>query len=142
MKKSILILTLFLSLSAVAQGRGEKLKALKVAFITERLDLTQEEAQKFWPIYNAYEENERKLRIDTFEERKDLDFETLSETEANELIDNFTKAENERHQLKQQFIQDIRKVLPAKKVILLKKVEDDFKREMLEQFKRRRQGRP
>ena len=142
MKKSILIIILFLSLNAFAQGRGEKLKALKVAFITERLDLTQEEAQKFWPIYNAYEENERKLRLDTFEERKDLNVETLSEAEANELIDNFTKAENERHKLKQQFIQDIRKVLPAKKVILLKKVEDDFKRQMLEQFKRRRQGRP
>lgn len=142
MKKSILIIILFLSLNVFAQGRGEKLKALKVAFITERLDLTQEEAQKFWPIYNAYEENERKLRLDTFEERKDLNVETLSEAEANELIDNFTKAENERHKLKQQFIQDIRKVLPAKKVILLKKVEDDFKRQMLEQFKRRRQGRP
>lgn len=142
MKKSILIIILFLSLNAFAQGRGEKLKALKVAFITERLDLTQEEAQKFWPIYNAYEENERKLRLDTFEERKDLNVETLSESEANDIIDNFTKAENERHLIKQQFIKDIRKVLPAKKVILLKKVEDDFKRQMLEQFKRRRQGRP
>ena len=142
MKKSILIIILFLSLNALSQGRGEKLKALKVAFITERLDLTQEEAQEFWPIYNAYEDNERKLRMDTFEERKDLDVETLSETEANELINNFTKAENERHQLKQTFIEDIRKVLPAKKVILLKKAEDDFKRQMLEQFKRRRQGRP
>lgn len=142
MKKSILIIVLFLSLTALAQGRGEKLKALKVAFITERLDLTQEEAQKFWPIYNAYEENERKLRMDTFEARKDLNFETLSESEANDIIDNFTKAENERHLIKQQFIKDIRKVLPAKKVILLKKVEDDFKRQMLEQFKRRRQGRP
>ena len=142
MKKSILIIILFLSLNALSQGRGEKLKALKVAFITERLDLTQEEAQEFWPIYNTYEDNERKLRMDTFEERKDLDVETLSETEANELIDNFTKAENERHQLKQTFIEDIRKVLPAKKVILLKKAEDDFKRQMLEQFKRRRQGKP
>lgn len=142
MKKSIFILLLFLSLNAIAQGRGEKIKALKVAFITERLDLTPEEAQKFWPIYNAYEENERKLRMETFEERKELNVETLSEAEANDIIDNFTKAENERHQLKQQFIKDIRKVLPAKKVILLKKVEDDFKRQMLEQFKKRRQGRP
>ena len=142
MKKSILIIILFLSLNALSQGRGEKLKALKVAFITERLDLTQEEAQEFWPIYNTYEDNERKLRMDTFEERKDLDIETLSETEANELINNFTKAENERHQLKQTFIEEIRKVLPAKKVILLTKAEDDFKRQMLEQFKRRRQGRP
>ena len=80
--------------------------------------------------------------MDTFEARKDLNFETLSESEANDIIDNFTKTENERHLIKQQFIKDIRKVLPAKKVILLKKVEDDFKRQMLEQFKRRRQGRP
>lgn len=142
MKKVLLILLLTLSFNSFSQGRGEKLRALKVAFITERLDLSQEEAQKFWPIYNAFEENERALRMENFEERRGLNIDSISEAEANDLIDNFIKTENERHKLKQKFVEDIRNVLPAKKVILLKRVEDDFKREMLEQFKKRRQGRP
>ena len=60
MKKSILILTLaFISLFAQAQDdpakKAEKIQALKTAFITQKLQLTSEEAQRFWPVYGNYE---------------------------------------------------------------------------------------
>lgn len=144
MKKTLfLILFSLILLNGYAQERrGEKLKALKVAFITERLDLTPTEAQKFWPIYNAFEDKEIELRRDNFMERRNLKPEDLSEEDAQKLIDEFIKNENELHQNKQKLVADLQKVLPAKKIILLKKAEDDFKREMLEQFKMRRQGRP
>lgn len=144
MKKTLFLIlfSLILVSSYAQERRGEKLKALKVAFITERLDLTQTEAQKFWPIYNAFEEKERELRRDNFMERRNLKPEELSEEDAQKLIDEFIKNENELHQNKQKLAIDLQKVLPAKKIILLKKAEDDFKREMLEQFKMRRQGRP
>ena len=144
MKKTLLLILFSLVIvSGYAQERrGEKLKALKVAFITERLDLTQTEAQKFWPIYNAFEEKERELRRDNFMERRNLKPEEFTEEDAQKLIDEFIKNENELHQNKQKLVIDLQKVLPAKKIILLKKAEDDFKREMLEQFKMRRQGRP
>jgi hypothetical protein len=37
------------------QNRAEKVQALKIAFITQKLDFTSEEAQRFWPVYNRYE---------------------------------------------------------------------------------------
>lgn len=140
-----LLFTLFLALatcSVFSQGHGEKLKALKVAFITERLELTQEEAQKFWPIYNAFEVRERQSHFGHFQEPSAVNYTTISEDQANTLIEDYIKTEKERHQNRLQFLQDIRKVLPAKKVLLLKKTEADFKREMLEQFKKRRQRKP
>ena len=83
----ILILTLFVTTSAFAQKFDkEKIKALKIAHITEQMDLTKDEAQKFWPIYNANEEAENKLRIKSNENRKVNNPEGLSESEAKTLL--------------------------------------------------------
>ena len=56
MNKITLIITLLLTMNVVAQSpeKRERIKALKVAFITEKLELTESEAQKFWPIYNTF----------------------------------------------------------------------------------------
>ena len=53
--KRFLLLTsfIFTFLIGVAQN-GNRLEALKIAYITKKLDLSPEEAQKFWPIYNMY----------------------------------------------------------------------------------------
>ncbi len=60
MKHILLILSIFLSgFSLNAQdsnaAKKEKIQALKVAFITQKLELTSDEAQKFWPVYNRYD---------------------------------------------------------------------------------------
>ncbi|MEP7230652.1 MAG: hypothetical protein ABI691_10400 [Ginsengibacter sp.] len=65
MKKSVLILLIFFSGFATLYAqedndpRGERVQALKIAFITQKLGLTSEEAQKFWPIYNQYDQEVR-----------------------------------------------------------------------------------
>ncbi len=47
-----------------SQGnRGEKIEALKIAFITEKLQLTTNEAKQFWPVYNSYEKEIQELRV-------------------------------------------------------------------------------
>lgn len=43
---------------------GGRLAAYKIAYLTKKLNLSTEEAQKFWPIYNKYEEELRKTRMD------------------------------------------------------------------------------
>ena len=56
MKRFLLLVSFTVSfLIGVAQN-GNRLEALKIAYITKRLDLSPEEAQKFWPIYNQYAE--------------------------------------------------------------------------------------
>jgi len=56
MKKLILFLVVFAGFSYIcaAQPPKERIKALKVAYITKELNLTSAEAEKFWPVYNEY----------------------------------------------------------------------------------------
>ena len=63
-KYLLLIITIFGSFSFVAaqNGRQEKIQALKVAFITQKLQLTPAEAEKFWPVYNQYDNEIRQVR--------------------------------------------------------------------------------
>lgn len=46
------------------KGNGSRIEALKIAYLTKKLNLSTEEAQKFWPIYNQYMGEIRKTRID------------------------------------------------------------------------------
>ena len=50
---------------AAAKNEGGKIEALKIAYLTNKLNLTPEEAQKFWPIYNKYSDEIRKVRIES-----------------------------------------------------------------------------
>lgn len=144
MKKTIVILFLCLiSFNAFSQNKEEhdkKIKALKIAFITENLDLTNTEAQKFWPIYNAFEEQMSALRDESYEIRKTIDYTNLTENQAKQIIDDFKKANAERSRLYDTFISDLLKIISAKKVVLLKKTEDDFKRKMFEEYRNRRKN--
>ena len=93
----VFLLISSLSFAQDYKERREKVKALKVAFITEKLELTTEEAQKFWPIYNAFDEKQAELRhekmrgiLDRF---KPGNVENLSEKEASALLIQMEKIE-------------------------------------------------
>ncbi len=72
MKKFLLILS-FIGLASIGfaqddgpgqkAGGGARLEAYKIAYLTKRLNLTPDEAQKFWPIYNKYTTDMRSLRM-------------------------------------------------------------------------------
>jgi hypothetical protein len=71
MKQIFLFVTLFLGVTVVtvAQDDGDgnkegagRIEALKIAFLTKKLNLSTEEAQKFWPIYNSYIKEVRQTR--------------------------------------------------------------------------------
>ncbi|MGB8191020.1 MAG: hypothetical protein WCF67_03830 [Chitinophagaceae bacterium] len=71
MKKIILLLFLFVSAAGVSLAQeegggregGGKLKAYQIAFLTKKLNLSPEEAQRFWPVFNKYEDEIRISRI-------------------------------------------------------------------------------
>src|SRR6185437_6622066 len=65
MKKYLLIL--FVMLGALSRAKaqdGEKIQALKIAFIKQKLQLTPDEAQKFWPVYNQYDNEIHNIELD------------------------------------------------------------------------------
>lgn len=141
MKQIIITLSIFtLSMLTFGQNpeRAERIKALKVAFITEKLSLTEAEAQQFWPIYNKYEEATYKLRKDNRAERADYDFKSLTEADANKLLNSMMETEREKFEMRKQLVSDLKKVLPAQKILKLQWTEDQFNRKLLEEMRKRR----
>lgn len=137
-----ILLTVFVASSLFAQRPDrEKIKALKIAHITEQLDLTEEEAQKFWPVYNANEDARNELRANSFEKRQDISADKLTESEAKALLLDFEKAEQQKTALNSKMLKDLLEVLPAKKIIKLYQAERSFKRKLIEEFKQRHAGR-
>jgi hypothetical protein len=68
MRNLLLILFLTCTLPVFSQsfnreGAGNRIEALKIAFITKKLNLSPEEAQNFWPIYNNYSAEMRQARL-------------------------------------------------------------------------------
>ena len=140
--KLVLIILFLLSIHIFAQPpRGEKkeqIKALKVGFITTELALTSDEASKFWPLYNAFEDKQFDLRIQkmkAFKGRMDSDLDKMSEKEASALLAQMETNEDELYQARKKFIASLRGVLPSVKIIKLKKAEDDFNRKLLQQYR-------
>ncbi|AUP80796.1 sensor of ECF-type sigma factor [Flavivirga eckloniae] len=139
MKKIALYILLFLlSFNVFAQHNRERLKALKVSFITEKLDLTEKEAQKFWPVYNDYEKVTSKIRHQDIRNiRREIrsSIATLTDKRAKELITELNEAESILHKQRMELSAKLLEIIPPKKIILLKIAEDDFKRKMLERFR-------
>lgn len=148
MKKIILIFTAILfssfAFSQSMKDKKEKIKALKVAFITEKLNLTSEEAQKFWPIYNTFDDKQFEIRHNkirlVMKQIEEDGVENISEKQAQNLVNDLLNSEDELHILKKKFMSDLLKVLPAKKIVLLRKAEEEFNRKLLREF-RERKGR-
>lgn len=145
LKKIVLTTLLLVSTQFYSQKKHdhERIKSLKIAFITERLDLSSKEAQAFWPIYNEYQENRDALRQ---KERNQIrnkikDSENLTEKEANNLIKQYLIFEEEEEELDKNFIQEITKVISAKKTVLLLRSEEEFKRQLIKQYRHKSGGR-
>ena len=109
-----------------AQGPvRNRIKTLKVAFITEQVGLTSKEAQQFWPIYNEHEETLENMRR---KERMELyanisRAQELSTNESEKLLDNLLALQFEKQKAERDFLSKLRTVIPAKKVLLLVKAE-------------------
>ncbi|WP_047245068.1 hypothetical protein [Maribacter thermophilus] len=144
MNKLLLFALLLFTVTSNAQDKSrEKIKTLKVAFITERLELTPKEAQEFWPVYNKYEEKRealhRKRRTELRNKFKDTG--SLSEKEAQNLLDEYIKIEEEEEELDKVYLKEVSKVISAKKTLSLMQSEEDFKRQLIKQYRKNRGGR-
>jgi Spy/CpxP family protein refolding chaperone len=140
--KYLLIIIFLLSISSFSQSqledKKEQIRALKVGFITNELALTSDEASKFWPIYNAYDDKQFEIRhqkMKAYKGRMDADLDKMSEKEASSLLAQMESNEDELYQLRKKFVANLKGVLPAVKIIKLKKAEDDFNRKLLQQYR-------
>ncbi len=141
----------FISLNAIAQDgpfirkKKEQIKSLKVAFITNELSLTSDEAAKFWPLYNAYEDKQqdiKKQKLKSYLDRMDDDsIDKLSDKEAANLLTQMESSEDDLYQAKKKFVASLKGVISPLKILKLKKAEENFNRKLLQQYRDRKLGK-
>lgn len=143
-KNLLPLLLLLFSATFYAQGESmsekrEQIKTLKVAFFTTELGLTNAQAEKFWPIYNAFDTKQFELRhqkMRAFMKRmNDGSLDKISEKESNAFLAQIQDTEEELFLLRKKFTSNLRGILPASKIIKLKKAEEDFNRKLLQQYR-------
>ena len=147
MKKvfSVLCALMVLSMGAFAQGpqgprRGadngwrERVRAEKVAFLTEEIDLTESEAQVFWPIYNEIQKSQR----DGFEAVKNAYDamakgveEKKSGKEMEKLVKAYIDAKEKNEGIETKYLNKLLKVLPADKVARYYVAEEKFRHQQI-----------
>ena len=144
MKAKQLITVLFLLCSVVSysqEGKKEQIKALKIAHITNDLDLSSTEAEKFWPIYNTFDEKQFDLRMVKMrkirQELQSKSTETMSIQEATLLLNQIDALEEETYQNKKKFMLELRKIMSPVKILKLKQSEDDFNKTLLKHYRKR-----
>ncbi|MCB7480023.1 hypothetical protein [Christiangramia sediminis] len=118
-------------------AQRERIKALKVAFFTQELNLNDKLAEKFWPIYNEYESKRRELH-----KREHIEIENIKcidEDKANELLDEFLSVESEEYKIKRQLFRDLKQIISAKDIIKLHKLEDEFHKKLIKEYRSKRE---
>ena len=114
-----------------AQGKKEKVEAMRIAFITKRLDLTPEEAKGFWPLYDTYRKDLATLRRN-FDPKDDGSDPHLD-------ADRQLEFEQKKLDLKKQYKPQFESVLGKTKLNLLISAEEDFKRILVQTIRNRQQ---
>lgn len=115
----------------------EKFKAMKIAYLTDKLALTPEEAQQFWPIYNEFESKkkaERKEFKDDKKEQLDKEIE-WSDADIEKMLNERLQLKQDELNLEKEYLAKFKTVLPMKKVGELYKAEESFKRDLLRKMK-------
>ena len=143
MKRNIIygVLLFILSMNMLQaqenRSKEERIQALKVAFITEELNLTPEQSQGFWPLYNELQGKLRKLKKSRI---KRLDLDEMSDTELEALLEGHLKGEEEKIALHRTYTQRFKKVITIRQIIKLTQSEHRFRKELLRRSKERREG--
>lgn len=144
MKKILLIIAICACTNLFGQ-RAEALKkieAARIALITERLDLTSDEAEKFWPIYNELHGKKRKIRRELHQLRKGFDPDTASEEANEKMIQMDAEMKEQQLKLNQEYESKILKVISARQFNKLRQAEHDFKELVLKKIRSRDMREP
>jgi Spy/CpxP family protein refolding chaperone len=143
--KKLMIILFLATLGMNAQDRKfEEIKAHKIAFITEKVNLTANQAQKFWPIYNKHEQEVmalRKTQLEGFKTLRNKNVDDLSEAKAKAMLLKHGQVKAQLTKKMVQLISLLEGVITPQQTIKLLMAEEDFKKRLLKRFRGRNQNR-
>lgn len=140
MKKAIFtIIALIFGLAVHGQNEEalKKIESAKIALITERLNLTPEQAEKFWPIYNEFQQRQREITREFRNARQNFDPKNASEEENKRILEIGMRLKQNKLDLEQEYTRRLLRVINNRQMVSLRKAEDDFKEMLLRKIRER-----
>lgn len=119
----------------------ERLESMKVAFITEKLALSPEQSQAFWPVYNEYQDEREALRRKA---RPNRSLAQMSDGDIKAMLAQQLETEAKLLDLRRTYFDRLQEVITIRQVALLQQAERDFNKQVVErllEMRRRRNNR-
>ncbi len=150
MKKLMILGLCFISLMVVGQDPvegdpiaqdpsvQEKIKNLRIAYISDKLGLTPDQAEKFWPVYKEFSDKRREIRQEFVDARKQIKNDNPDQAKQEELVKLGLALKQRELDLEKTYSDRLLKVITAQQILNLRKAEGDFQRIILEQIQQRR----
>ena len=143
------MLFLLIAVAAMAQQKGEpgkkreKVEQLRVAYLTKHLELTTEEAEKFWPVYNEFTDKLRESKKTKMKLAKELkeNVDNLKDSEIKTKTDAILSEEQKEVDLKREYNPKIAAVIGYKRTVKLVSLEREFRQELRKELQKRREER-
>ena len=141
MKKILFLLFIFAAPTwAIAQSFDKNdIESYKIAWITQKLDLSTEDAKIFWPLYNQYTHEQQALRKDrmnkTISMRKITEIDNLSDDEVDAMINSELAFKQREVYIDRKYYQKFKSALPIKTLAKFYRAQETFKKELLDKFR-------
>lgn len=150
MKKYLIIILLF-AFTGLSQAQGpgrmteadrEKIKAARIAFLTNRLQLTSEVAKEFWPVFNDYEKAKGELSKKYNQQKRDLvgadGFRNMSDENASKMLSIYMDQKEAELKLEREYMKRFEEVLTAKQIWAVIRFEGEFRRDFFNKLRQQR----
>ena len=137
-KYSYIFILLWFAFNCKSQtnAKRDKIDQLRVAFINSKVNLSNQETQQFWPLYNELNDKldllKKTYRINFI---KNVNAESISDKEAETLLTAEFLLKQKELDLNKEYYEKYKKILPIKKIALIKMAENDFKKELIKTIK-------
>jgi hypothetical protein len=145
MKRLVIFLIIMLlypvTRSAAQNPNLEKLNNYKIGFFTKKLNLTSEEAEKFWPVYNDYQSQRNQIQLEKLKLNRNFNQNesSLSDNQLAEMADKYVDCIVRESALAVSFHKKLKEVLPPSKVIRYYQAENQYKAQLLNELQNARQ---
>lgn len=124
-----------------AANRQERIQALRVAYFTEQLSLTPDEAKGFWPVFDAYSDEMDQVRKQTRMMKRDVrqNYYEMDEKELEAVADEYITLKKREYEITAKYHPQFKNALPAAKVVMFYKAEQEFPRWVLKNLREMRE---
>jgi hypothetical protein len=116
----------------------ERIRNLRIAYISDKLGLTPEQAEKFWPVYREFSDQRKTLYQDFAKSRREFNAQNPTPNEQEEQVRLGLELKQKELDLEKDYSGRLMKIITAQQMLNLRKAEGDFQRMILQQVQQRR----